>query len=111
MLRTAIEAVDQYLPEASVWSVPSIKPIDVGQVATICRNSKGVIVLEEHSILGGLGSAVAEIATEHAPVRILRVGVPDRFSKCCGSYDYLLREHGLDAKSIRSKIGAFVETL
>ena len=43
---------------------------------------------EEHSVLGGLGSIIAEIASEFAPVRILRVGVQDRFSQHCGSYEY-----------------------
>ena len=44
---------------------------------------------------------------ERAPVRILRVGVPDRFSEHCGSYEYLLREHGLDLASIAPRVAAF----
>jgi transketolase len=68
-----------------------------------------VVVLEEHSVLGGLGSTIAEIAAESAPVRFLRVGVQDRFSQYCGTYDYLLREHGLDREAVAQRIAAFVE--
>jgi transketolase len=62
------------------------------------------VVLEEHSVLGGLGSVIAEIASEFAPVRILRVGVRDRFSHHCGTYEYLLKEHRLDRLAIEQQI-------
>ena len=65
-------------------------------------------MLEEHSVLGGLGSVIAEIASEFAPVRILRVGVRDRFSHQCGSYEYLLKEHGLDRSAIEQRIRDFL---
>jgi transketolase len=64
--------------------------------------------MEEHSVLGGLGSAIAEIASELAPVRLLRIGVQDRFSQHCGTYEYLLKEHGLDRAAIAQRIQAFV---
>lgn len=111
MVRTAAELASTAYPDAEVWSVPSIKPIDTQRVVDICRRHQGVVVLEEHSVMGGLGSLVAEIAAEHAPVRILRVGVPDRFSHHCGSYDYLLKEHGLDLQSVTEKVSAFEKRL
>lgn len=107
MVRTALDAAAHY-PDASVWSVPSIKPIDAVRVAEICRKASWLVVLEEHSILGGLGSVIAEIASEHAPVKICRVGINDRFSENCGSYDYLRREHQLDEASVRRRIDAFI---
>jgi transketolase len=58
--------------------------------------------------LGGLGSAITEIASELAPVRILRIGVNDRFSHYCGTYEYLLKEHGLDRLAIEQKIHDFL---
>ena len=64
-------------------------------------------MLEEHSIVGGLGSAVTEIVCEAGGGRVLRIGIRDRFSHHCGSYDYLLGEHGLDIDSIRERIDAF----
>jgi len=109
LVRTAMDiATAQYL-EAAVWSAPFIKPIDSQQVASICAQSKAVVVLEEHSVLGGLGSAIAEIAAELAPVRILRIGVQDRFSQHCGTYEYLLKEHGLDRAAVAQRIEAFVK--
>lgn len=107
LVRTAMTiAADRY-PDAAVWSVPFIKPINQGQVVTICRSAKTVVVLEEHSVLGGLGSVIAEIASEFSPVRVLRIGVNDRFSHYCGTYDYLLKEHGLDRAAIEQRIAAF----
>jgi transketolase len=111
MVCTALDVVKAHHPEAEVWSVPTIKPIDATRVADICARHRGVVVLEEHSTMGGLGALVAEISTERAPTRVLRVGVPDRFSEHCGTYDYLLKEHGLDTLSVTDKVAAFVRNL
>lgn len=108
LVRTAIDIATESYPDAAVWSVPFIKPIDAMQVAAICEQSRLIVALEEHSVLGGLGSVIAEIATEFAPVRILRVGVLDRFSHHCGTYDYLLKEHGLDRLAIAQRISHFL---
>lgn len=108
LVRTAIDIATESYPDAAVWSVPFIKPIDAMQVAAICEQSRLIVALEEHSVLGGLGSAIAEIATEFAPVSILRVGVLDRFSHHCGTYDYLLKEHGLDRLAIAQRISHFL---
>jgi transketolase len=111
MVRTAIDIAAADYPEVSVWSVPIIKPIDQKQVAAICAQSRVVVVLEEHSLLGGLGSAIAEIASELSPVRLLRIGVPDRFSQHCGTYEYLLKEHGLDQAAVAQRIQAFLKAI
>ena len=111
LVRMAMDIAAASYPESAVWSVPFIKPIDDKRVATICAQSRAVVVLEEHSVLGGLGSAIAEIAAELAPVRILRIGVQDRFSQHCGSYEYLLAEHGLDRTAITQRIEAFVKAI
>lgn len=107
MVRTALDIAEQHL-DAAVWSVPSIKPLDAAAVTAIARASRGLVVLEEHSTLGGLGAAIAEITSETAPCRVLRIGVPDRFSAHCGTYAYLLREHGLDNDTVRQRIDDFV---
>lgn len=106
MVRTALDINDPDLP-CAVWSVPSIKPLSIEKICEISRTSSGLVVLEEHSVIGGLGSAIAEITSEHCPTRMLRIGVNDRFSEFCGSYDYLLREHELDLASVKRKIEAF----
>jgi transketolase len=107
MVRTALE-IGRAIPGASVWSVPTLKPIDVSRVVSICQSASAVVVLEEHSVHGGLASIVAEISMQHAPAHILPVGVADRFSDRCGTYAYLLREHGLDLDSVRQRVGDFL---
>lgn len=107
MAVTARQIADDY-PGAGVWSAPFIKPIDAGQVAAVCRAHSTVVVMEEHSVYAGLGSVVAEIACEAAPTRVLRIGVRDRFSHLCGTYDYLLQEHGLDTASVARRVRDFL---
>jgi transketolase len=111
LVRTAVNIATANYPQAPVWSVPFIKPIDVKQVADVCQQSRVVVVMEEHSVLSGLGSVVAEIASELAPVRVLRIGVNDRFSHSCGTYEYLLKEHGLDQLAITQRIERYLTTL
>jgi transketolase len=109
LVRTAMDIAADFYPDAAILSAPFIKPIDSQQVTTICARSRAVVVLEEHSVLGGLGSVITEIACEFAPVRILRVGVKDRFSEHCGSYEYLLKEHGLDRLAIEQRVHNFLQ--
>ena len=109
LVRTAMDIATESYLGAAVWSAPFVKPINVKQVTTICEQSSAVVVLEEHSVLGGLGSVITEIASEFAPVRILRVGVQDRFSHYCGTYEYLLKEHGLDRAAVEQRIGDFLK--
>lgn len=105
MVRPAVD-VAQAL-DLSVWSAPVLKPLLAEDVCAAARATSGLVTLEEHSVLGGLGAAVAEITSEHEPVRVLRIGVPDRFSEYCGTYDYLLREHGLDTDSVQVQVELF----
>ncbi len=107
MVKTAIEVAGNWI-ESPVWSAPTIKPINDAQVATICRQHRVVVVMEEHSVHAGLGSIIAEISSSEAPAWICRIGIADRFSQFCGSYDYLMKEHELDRKSIEAKIRAFL---
>jgi transketolase len=108
MLSAAL-STSRHWPGSSVWSAPFVKPLDEVQVAATCRRHRAIIVLEEHSVHGGLGSAVAEIACEHCPMPICRIGIEDRFSQHCGSYAYLLKEHGLDAEAIVRRVTRFLE--
>lgn len=107
MVKKAIEISEHY-EGAGASSVPTIKMVNAEQIAKICRANDLIVTLEEHSILGGLGSVIAEIATERAPVRICRIGINDRFSENCGTYAYLINEHQLDHTSIQLKIDTFL---
>ena len=107
MVRTALAAAREW-PDSAVWSVPCIKPLDAEHVAAVCGRHEAVVVLEEHSVYGGLGSAVAECTSTHGPTWVCRVGMQDRFSTYCGSYDYLMREHKLDVESVKSQVREFL---
>ena len=109
MLRTAVD-VAQAL-DLSVWSAPMLKPLLAEDVCAAARATSGLVTLEEHSVLGGLGAAVTEITSEHEPVRVLRIGVPDRFSEHCGTHAYLLHEHGLDTDTVHAQIVAFSQAV
>ena len=109
MVRVAVD-IAQGL-DLSIWSAPILKPLHADDVCAAARSSNGLVTLEEHSVLGGLGAAVSEITSEHQPTRVLRIGVPDRFSEYCGTHAYLLREHGLDTDSVRERIVAFCQLL
>ena len=110
MVQTALAAARDW-PGSAVWSVPCIKPLDAEHVATVCGRHEVVVVLEEHSVYGGLGSAVAECTSTHGPMWVCRVGAQDRFSRYCGGYDYLMREHQLDVESVKSQVRDFVARL
>jgi transketolase len=96
---------------SSVWSAPSLKPVNIEQVVAICRSNRAIITLEEHSIYGGLGAVIAEISSTYAPCWIGRIGVQDRFAQYAGSYQYLRSEHGLDAASISRQVDEFIENI
>ena len=92
----------------ALWSAPFIKPLLAEDVCAAARATTGLVTLEEHSVLGGLGAAVTEITSEHQPTRVLRIGVPDRFSEHCGTYNYLLQEHDLDQMTVATRIHDFI---
>jgi transketolase len=106
MVQTALELVAAGV-DADVWSVPCIKPLSATQLHEIAAQARRIITLEEHSILGGMGSAVAEVLAQTAAVPIQRIGSPDRFSSCCGTWDYLLQEHQIDLPAVLQKVQAF----
>lgn len=111
MVKPAVALAADPALDASVWSVPWIKPVNAAAISAACAQSRGVIVIEEHSIYGGLGGMIAEIASGTRPTPVLRLGVPDRFSDACGTYEYLLREHGLDNDTLLRKSLDFARAL
>jgi transketolase len=107
MVITAIEVATRL--DLNVWSAPVLKPLAHEAIKAAAQVSRCLVTLEEHSILGGLGAAVAEILSEVHPMRLLRLGVQDRFSEHCGTHTYLLQEHGLDHSTVLAKIEAFCD--
>ena len=109
MVRTALDIVDQGL-DAEVWSVPSIKPLSPAAISGIASRADRLITLEEHSVIGGLGAAVAETISIQHPRPLCRIGIEDRFSNKCGTWDYLLTEHQIDTAAVKRRIEDFLKT-
>lgn len=107
MIKASLEIAKKL--DLGAWSAPTLKPLNIDDICSIAKNSSFIITIEEHSIYGGLGAAVAEITSEHSPIRVLRLGAQDRFSHFCGTYDYLLSEHRLDNASLLDQIIRFCE--
>lgn len=103
MVATAMQLIDAGL-DAEVWSAPSLKPLDSSTLTEIASRVGAIITLEEHSVIGGLGACVAERISAFNPIPVHRIAINDRFSANCGSYEYLLEEHGLDFASVKEKI-------
>jgi transketolase len=110
MVRTALDLTVRGL-EADVWSAPTIKPLNHGHLQRIAAGADCLITLEEHSVIGGLGACVAECVSATRPIPVCRIGVHDKFSSFCGSWDYLLQEHGLDLASVEGKVNRFLTEL
>ena len=110
MLYMAIEAAQKLAEEgisARVTNVHTIKPIDKDDIIDAAKTTGCIVTAEEHNILGGLGSAVAEVVCENCPVPVLRVGVEDKFGKS-GQVPELLEIYGLTAQNIAAKARAAV---
>ena len=109
MVKTAIDITQNNL-DADIWSVPSIKPMSINQLKIITSSVNRIVTLEEHSVIGGLGSAISELMSQENPIQICRIGIEDHFSNSCGSWDHLLQEHGLNPECVTSKIQDFLST-
>jgi transketolase len=85
---------------ARVLDFHTIKPIDRGLLARAARETGLLVTVEEHTIYGGLGGAVAEAVAEEAPVPLKILGVPDSYAELVGPHKEHLRRYGLDAAGI-----------
>lgn len=95
----AAEVLNKEGISTGVANFSSVKPLDKESLLDIAKNSKLLITAEEHSIIGGLGSAVAEFVSENHPVKVKRIGVNDTFG-CSGSWKELIKFYGLTAENI-----------
>ena len=93
--------------EAKVINIHTIKPLDEELVIKAAKETGKVVTVEEHSVIGGLGGAVAEVLSEKAPTKMLRIGINDVFGES-GPAVQLLAKYGIDAEGIYEKVKAFV---
>ncbi len=93
--------------EAKVINIHTIKPLDEELVVAAAKETGKVVTVEEHSIIGGLGSAVCDCLCAKAPVPVLKIGVNDTFGES-GPATELIKKYGLDAEGIYAKIKEFM---
>ena len=93
--------------DARVINIHTIKPIDKELIIKAASETGKIVTVEEHSVIGGLGSAVAEVLSENCPTKQLRIGVQDTFGES-GPAVKLLEKYGLDANGIYEKVKSYV---
>lgn len=106
MVAEALKARDLLKAEgidAGVINMSTIKPLDAGAVIAAAKRCGAVVTAEEHSIIGGLGGAVAEALAESSPVPLVRIGVKDTFGTS-GDGEGLLKHYGLSAGDIAAAV-------
>ena len=86
-----------------VVNISTIKPIDSGLIIELAKKTNCVITAEDHNIIGGLGSAVAEVLGENYPCKMKRIGVQDTYGES-GKPDELYKKYGLDSESIAKEV-------
>jgi transketolase len=105
MLKTALRAatiLEKDKIAARVISMHTLKPLDEAAVLKAGRETKGIVTIEEHTLLGGLGSAVAEVLAVKSKnrVKLATVGIPGTFSKKIGDRDFLRNHFGLTPENV-----------
>jgi len=94
--------------DAAVLHIPTLKPLDVEGIVAMAQRTNAIVTAEDHSIIGGLGGAVAECLGEHRPTRMRRVGIRDTFGESAPN-DALLEKYGLTAKHVADAAVALLE--
>lgn len=107
---TAAEMLSGQGIAARVLSMHTVKPLDDNAVLAAARETQAIFTIEEHSVIGGLGGAVAEVLLESStrPRIFKRIGIRSGFSSIVGTQEYLQSQYGLDAEGIVSSV---LETL
>ena len=93
---------------AEIINIHTIKPIDRELVVASAKKTGKVVTVEEHSVIGGLGSAVCDVLCEEAPTRVLKIGVNDVYGESGPALE-LLHKYELDGEGIYKKVKAFVK--
>ena len=92
---------------AAVINMHTIKPLDEAVVVEAAEKTGKIVTVEEHSVIGGLGSAVCDIVAEKAPAKVKKIGINDVFGESGPALE-LIKKYGLDGDSIYQKVKAFL---
>ena len=110
MVQETLRAADILKKEGiciGVIDMPSIKPIDEELICRIAKEYPLLVSCEEHTIIGGLGSAIAEVLCDKQPKKLIRIGMQDCFGES-GTSDALLYKYGLNGETIAEKIKSYI---
>lgn len=102
MVSRSLEAAEKLASQgisARILEMHTIKPLDRQAVLAAAEETGGVVTAEEHTVLGGLGGAVAEVTAAERPVPVIRVGIDDRFAES-GPYDAVLEAYGMGVSHV-----------
>lgn len=105
---SAAEQLEKLGISAAVVEFPTIKPLDGETLARYAKKTGAVVSVEEHTVLGGLGGAIAEYLSENCPVRLQRIGLADTFGES-GTYQGLLNKYGLMTPHIIHAVNQVLE--
>ena len=108
---SALEAAEKLAADgisAEVINIHTIKPLDTELVLASAKKTGKVVTAEEHSVIGGLGSAVCDLLSEQAPTKVLKIGMNDIFGES-GTAGGLLTKYGLDGEGVYNKVKDFVK--
>ena len=106
MVRNSLEAAAELKEEGikvRLVNMHTIKPIDQETVRKAARETGAIVTAENHNIINGLGSAVAEILVENDPVPMKRIGVKDHFGEV-GTKEFLMEKYGMTARDIAKAV-------
>ena len=93
---------------AEVINMHTIKPLDEQTIINVVQKIGKIVTVEEHSVIGGLGSAVCDVVAEKAPAKVLKIGIYDVFGES-GAATELIQKYGLDSESIYHKVKEFLK--
>lgn len=112
--KIALDAADSLSKDGiyvRVLNVHTLKPLDTSAILAAAHETRAMVTIEEHNIIGGLGSAVAEVVAESgAALPFKRLGIPDAFSYGVGSQGFLLDRHGITAEAVSKTVSSMLET-
>ena len=94
--------------DVKLINIHTIKPLDRELIVEAAKETGKVVTVEEHSVIGGLGSAVCDVLSEEAPTKVMKIGINDTFGESGPALE-LIKKYGLDAESIYNKVKAFVK--
>lgn len=99
----AADALSQKGIAASVINLHSLRPLDSEVILAAARNTRGIVACEEHTTIGGLASSIDEVVSENSPIKVLRVGIKNRFGQS-GEPAELLKEYNLTSQDIEKAV-------